>query len=98
VTAASVQDPAGARLLLARLDGAGKKLRRIWVDGGYRGQLLDWVAQRFHFRLQVVLRPPERKGFTLLPRRGVVERTFAWFSHHRRLSKDYEGQSRPAKP
>jgi putative transposase len=92
VTAASVQDPAGARLLLARLDGAGKKLRLIWVDGGYRGQLLDWVAQRFHFRLQVVLRPPERKGFTLLPRRWVVERTFAWFSHHRRLSKDYEGQ------
>jgi putative transposase len=92
VTAASVQDPAGARQLLGRLDGAGKKLRRIWVDGGYRGQLLDWVAKRFHFRLQVVLRPHEHTGFTLLPRRWVVERTFAWFSQHRRLSKDYEGQ------
>lgn len=92
VTAASVQEPAGARLLFARLDGACKKLRRIWVDGGYRGQLLAWVAERFQFRLQVVLRPAEQKGFTLLPRRWVVERTFAWFNHHRRLSKDYEGQ------
>src|SRR5512135_1659292 len=72
VTAASVQDSVGARLLLARLDGAGKKLRRIWVDGGYRGQLLDWVAAHCRFRLQVVLRPEEQKRFAVLPRRWVV--------------------------
>jgi putative transposase len=92
VTAASVQDRDGARLLFSRLGGACKKLRLIWVDGGYRGQLLDWVAERCRFRLRVVLRPKEQEGFAVLPRRWVVERTFAWFNHHRRLSKDYEVQ------
>jgi putative transposase len=51
VTAASVQDRDGARLLLRHLPGGCKKLRRIWVDGGYGGRLLDWVAQRFKFCL-----------------------------------------------
>ncbi len=91
VTAACVQDRDGARLLLARLGGACKKLRRIWVDGAYRGQLLDWVSEHCRYRLQVVLRSDDRKGFAVLPRRWVVERTFAWFNQARRLSKDYEG-------
>ena len=91
VTAASTSDPAGARLLLRRLGGAGKKLRTVWVDGTYRGTLLAWVAERYRFRLQAVLRSEEQKGFVVLPRRWVVERTFAWLSQCRRLSKDYEG-------
>ncbi len=90
VTAASVSDPQGARLLLARLTGACKKMRLIWVDGTYRGTLLDWVTQRFRFRLQPVMRPSGQRGFVLLARRWVVERTFGWLSHSRRLSKDYE--------
>ena len=90
VTAASVQDRDGAKLLFQRLGGACKKLRLVWVDGGYRGQLLDWVLDHCHFRLQLVLRADDQKGFLVLPRRWVVERTFAWLTHHRRLSKDYE--------
>ena len=90
VTAASVQDRDGARLLLARLGGACKKLRLIWVDGGYRGQLLEWAVAHCRFHLQVVLRSDDQKGFAVLPRRWVVERTLAWLNHHRRLNKDYE--------
>ena len=90
VTAAAVSDPAGARLLLRRLGGACKKRRRIWVDGTYRGDLLEWVQQHFHFVLQPVLRSDDQKGFMVLPRRWVVERTLAWLTQARRLSKDYE--------
>jgi len=90
VTAASVSEPAGARLLFARLGGAWKKLRLIWVDGGYRGHLVAWVTQHRRFLLRVTLRPEGCTGFVLLPRRWVVERTWTWLNQSRRLSKDYE--------
>ncbi len=90
VTSAEIQDRDGAKLLLTRLNGRCKKLRLIWVDGGYRGELVDWVSSKFQFILQVVLRSDKQKGFQLLPRRWVVERTFSWLNHNRRLSKDYE--------
>jgi putative transposase len=90
VTTAAVQDRDGARLLLRRLGGACKKLRLIWVDGSYRGQLLDWVKERFRFVLQPILRCDDTKGFKVLPRRWVVERTFGWLVANRRLAKDYE--------
>ena len=90
VTAASVSDADGARQVFRRMGGPGKKLRKIWVDGMYRGQLLEWVAEHLWFRLEPVMRPEGQKGFLLLPRRWVVERTFAWLTQCRRLSKDYE--------
>lgn len=90
VTGADVSDPAGAKLVFGRRTGACKKLRLVWADGTYRGQLLDWVSQRFKFRVQPVLRSDDQKGFVLLPRRWVVERTFSWLNVCRRFSKEYE--------
>ncbi len=58
VTAASVQDRDGARLLLRHLPGGCQKLRKVWVDGGYAGRLVNWVAEHFHICLAVVLHPP----------------------------------------
>ncbi len=90
VTAASVQDRDGARIVFKRMGGIGKKLRLVWVDGGYRGQLIDWVIEHLRLRLRPVLRSDKQQGFVVLPRRWVVERTFAWLNQYRRLSKDYE--------
>jgi putative transposase len=94
VTAANVQDRDGARWLLSQLPGGCKKLRKVWADGGYSGRLVQWVTERFKFYLTVVLRPKQTKQFVLLPRRWVVERTFGWLNHSRRLSKSYERLTR----
>ena len=60
------------------------------MDGAYRGQLMVWVASHLHFVLRPVLRADGQKGFSVIPRRWVVERTFGWLNQYRRLSKDYE--------
>ena len=91
VPTAAVSENAGARLVLTRLGGSGKKRRRIWVDGGYRGALLDWAGEQYHRIRERVRRPAEQKGFGVLARRWVVERTFAWLTRCRRLSMDDEG-------
>lgn len=66
------------------------RLEHIWADGIYRGTLVDWVKQECGWILEIVKRPRGQKGFQLLPRRWVVERTFAWLGRYRRMSKDYE--------
>jgi len=90
VHAADEQDRDGAKKVLARLKDYFPRLRLIWADGGYRGKLVSWVEQTYRWTFEIVKRNDEVKGFTVLPRRWVVERTFAWLGRYRRLSKDYE--------
>jgi putative transposase len=90
VTEGDRQDRDGAKLLLVMILGLFPRLKKLWADGGYRGALVAWVEQHCRLELEIVERDPGSKGFVLLPRRWVVERTFAWLGHCRRLSKDYE--------
>lgn len=93
VTAAHVQDRDGAMSLLDVLRHRFSRLRVIWADQAYAGDLIAWVwALRpwRKVRLEIVKRPEGIKGFLLLPKRWIVERTFAWLGRYRRLSKDYE--------
>ena len=90
VHAANLQDRDGAKQVFRQLKGKFPRLELIWADGGYSGQLVDWVFQFSKWILAIVNRPKDQKGFVVLPRRWVVERTFAWLGRYRRLSKDYE--------
>src|SRR6266545_3974243 len=96
VHAASLQDRDGAKLVLAKLNEKRKgrrlfpRLERIWADGGYAGQLIDWAKHLGRWTLEIVKRSEDAIGFAVLPKRWIVERTFAWLGKYRRLSKDYE--------
>ncbi len=90
VHAASIQDRDGAKLVFKRTKNWFKKLKLVWADGGYAGKLIAWVNRYCIYKLEIVKRTDDLKGFKLLPHRWVVERTFGWFGRYRRLSKDYE--------
>lgn len=104
VHSAAILDREGAKLVLETVQQNYPQLRKIWVDMGYQGQRLhEWATQNLKLHLEVVKRPrrwvwvpvdeeppPVPSGFQVLPRRWVVERTFAWLGRYRRLSKDYE--------
>lgn len=76
--------------MLEKLVGRFPRLQLIWADGGYAGKLIEWVKALGGWLLEIVKRPDEAKGFVLLRRRWIVERTFGWLGRCRRLSKDYE--------
>jgi putative transposase len=94
VHAADLQERDGAKLVLQRLLGQFPRLKLIWADGAYGGELVEWVKTFFGWVLEIVERPKDQKGFVVLPRRWVVERTLGCLGRYRRLSKDYE--ERPA--
>lgn len=91
VHGANVQEQDGAKRVFERVQGRHPRLKLIWADAGYNVHwLLTWVQSTCQRVLEIVHRPEGSKGFVLLPRRWVVERTFGWLSHYRLLSKDYE--------
>ena len=88
---AKLQDQVGLWLVLEQLAALPlPRLTRLWADGMYQWQV-PTVAARYDWSLTIVERDPNVKGFRLLPKRWVVERTFGWLGRWRRLSKDYEG-------
>ncbi len=90
VTAASVQDRDGGRGILKRLHSALQSVRHVFADGGYRGRLLPIAKSAWGIVVEVVSKPAGQRGFSVLPRRWVVERTFSWLMRWRRLVRDYE--------
>jgi putative transposase len=91
VHAASIQDRDGAKLVFKKAKQWFVRLQLVWADQGYAGKLVWWVNRYCRkWKLEIVKRLTGVSGFYVLPRRWVVERTFAWFNRYRRLSKDYE--------
>ena len=90
VSSASLSDRAGAVELFSAIASALPRLKRVWADQNYAGQLVKWVRHLFSVVLDIVRRPKRQRGFEVLPKRWIVERSFGWFNRYRRLSKDYE--------
>ncbi len=94
VTAASVPERTGGKQVLTRVKAMGTTIARvnlIWADGGFSGSaFMMWVMDTCRWIVEVVLRPQQSKGFVLLKKRWVVERTFGWLVSCRRLVRDYE--------
>ena len=83
-------DRDGAKWVLQKVAVTATRLTLIWAEGGYAGKLIAWVKDICGWRLEIVKRSDDVTGFKVVPKRWIVERTFAWLYGYRRLSKDYE--------
>lgn len=89
VHSAATQDRDGGRAVLAAMAGRFGRMKRVWADGGYAGVFVT-AASVLYGRAIEIVRKSGGGGFNVLPKRWIVERTFAWLGKYRRLSKDYE--------
>jgi transposase len=98
VHAADVQDRDGGALVMATLFGMFPFLLKLYADGGYQGPEFQRSLRKSLARvnLEIVKRSDQVKGFVVLPKRWIVERTFAWLGRCRRLAKDWENLTRNA--
>lgn len=90
VHSAAIQDRDGAKLLFFKAATLFPAISLVWADGGYAGKLIEWLYRWCGWVLEIVCKLGEQVGFQILRKRWIVERTFAWLGHYRRLSKDYE--------
>ena len=95
---ADIQDRDGGVLVLSTLFGLYPFLQKLFADGGYQGPVFQKASAKIlpHLQIEIVKRSDQAKGFELLPRRWVVERTFGWLNRCRRLAKDFENLTRNA--
>ena len=98
VHAADIQDRDGGVFVMATIFGMYPFLMKLYADGGYQGPVFRRAVTKImtQVNVEIVRRSDRAKGFVVLPRRWVVERTFAWLGRYRRLSKDYENLNRKA--
>jgi transposase len=92
VTVASIQDRDGAIRLLAAMRAKFCSITLVWADGGYSGRFVVWAESVLALTVPIIERSDDTAGFTVLPSRWVVERTFAWITKHRRCVRDYEAR------
>jgi transposase len=99
VHGADIQDRDGGALLMATLFGLYPFLLKLYADGGYQGPVFQQAMTKImaQVNVEIVKRSDQVKGFTVLPKRWVVERTFAWLNRCRRLAKDWECLNRKAR-
>src|SRR5262245_3374098 len=93
VTAANVHDREGATQLLSVLRPRFSRWRHLWADGASAGRLVNWgkaLRPQRPIRLEITKRSDTAKGFVVIPKRWIVERTFGWCNRYRRLSQDYD--------